>query len=161
MQIDKQRRKFLAQAAWGGGALALAGFGLLPRMAAADDAVPKWPEAAFTSKKMDEAIAKLYGQKAVPSDKITLTAPDIAENGAVVPVSVETTLPNVTRISFVVPDNPFPLAANFVIPAGTEPYISNRLKMGKTSSLIALVESDGKLYSATKQVKVTVGGCGG
>ena len=95
------------------------------------------------------------------SDKVKLDAPEIAENGAVVPISVTTTLPNVTSISFLVAENPNALAASYVIPAGTVPAVANRLKMAKTTSVTAIVEADGKLYSATKEVKVTVGGCGG
>lgn len=90
-----------------------------------------------------------------------LDAPEIAENGAVVPISVTTTLPNVTSISFMVAENPYFLAASYKIPEGTTPAVSNRLKMAQTSNVIAIVESDGKLYSAAKEVKVTVGGCGG
>jgi sulfur-oxidizing protein SoxY len=74
---------------------------------------------------------------------------------------VTTTLNDVTSISFVVSENPFALAASYKIPEGTVPAVANRLKMAKTSNVIALVEAGGKLYSATKEVKVTVGGCGG
>jgi len=79
----------------------------------------------------------------------------------VVPVSVATTLDNVTSISFFVSENPNALAASYKIPAGTMPSVANRLKMQKTSNVIAIVEAGGKLFSATKEVKVTVGGCGG
>jgi sulfur-oxidizing protein SoxY len=79
----------------------------------------------------------------------------------VVPISVTTTLENVTSISFLVSENPNALAASYKIPAGTMPSVANRLKMAKTSNVIVIVEAGGKLYSATKQVKVTVGGCGG
>lgn len=154
--IDPERRRLLAMAGGALGLLALAG------TARAADGAVKYPDAAFETKNEDEALKGIFGdRKATPSDKVTLTAPDIAENGAVVPLTVESTLPKVTRIAFVVPDNPFPLAAEFLIPEGSEAYVSNRIKMGKTSSVVAIVESDGKLYSATKQVKVTVGGCGG
>jgi len=78
-----------------------------------------------------------------------------------VPISVTTTLPNVTSIAIVVSENPFPLTANYIIPAGTSPAVANRLKMAKTSKVIALVASGDKVFSATKEVKVTVGGCGG
>ena len=96
-----------------------------------------------------------------PSDKVKLDAPEIAENGAVVPVSVSTTLADVTSISFLVADNPNALAASYRIPPGTMPSVANRLKMAKTSNVTAIVEAGGKLYSATREVKVTVGGCGG
>ena len=77
------------------------------------------------------------------------------------PIAVTTTLPDVTSIAFIVAENPNALAASYKIPEGTVPAVANRLTMAKTSSVIELVESDGKLYSATKEVKVTVGGCGG
>ena len=156
--FDPHRRRLLTLAATGS-TVGLLVAGSWPGMAHAD--ATTYPDAAFDSKKQDEALKDLFGQPATASDKITLTAPDIAENGAVVPITVESNLPKVTRIAIMVPDNPFPLAADFVIPEGSAPYISNRIKMGKTSSVIALVESDGKLYSTSKQVKVTVGGCGG
>ncbi len=133
-------------------------FSLAPAFAAAND---KYPEDAFKAKGDAEAIKSLYGKAAEPSDKVKLDAPEIAENGAVVPISVSTTLPDVTSISILVAENPNALAASYRIPAGTVPSVANRLKMAKTSNVIAVVEAGGKLYSATKEVKVTVGGCGG
>jgi sulfur-oxidizing protein SoxY len=133
-------------------------FGLAPALAAAND---KYPEEAFKQKSADEAIKALYGKSAEPSDKVKLDAPEIAENGAVVPIAVSSTLADVTSISILVAENPNALAASYRIPAGTLPSVANRLKMAKTSNVIALVEAGGKLYSATKEVKVTVGGCGG
>jgi sulfur-oxidizing protein SoxY len=147
----------------GAGSIALAGlsivsFNTTPTLAAAND---KYPEDAFKQKDGKEAIKLLYGRAAEPSEKIKLDAPEIAENGAVVPISVSTSLPEVTSIAFVVPENPNVLAAYYKIPEGTIPNVANRLKMAKTSNVIAIVESGGKLFSATKEVKVTVGGCGG
>jgi len=146
----------------GAGATALVGlgnlaFGLAPAFAAND----KYPEEAFKQKSDTDAIKSLYGKTAEASDKVTLDAPEIAENGAVVPIAVTTTLADVSSISFFVSENPNALAASYVIPAGTIPAIANRLKMAKTCNVTAIVESGGKLYSATKEVKVTVGGCGG
>ena len=147
----------------GAGAVALVGlgnipFGLAPAFAAAND---KYPEDAFKAKSAADAIKALYGKTAEPSDKVKLDAPEIAENGAVVPISVTTDLADVTSISFLVTENPNALAASYRIPAGTMPSVANRLKMAKTSNVIAIVEAGGRLYSATKEVKVTVGGCGG
>ena len=147
----------------GAGSVALAGLGVMSfkapaAFAAAND---KYPEDAFKQKDDKEAIKLLYGRQIEPSDKIKLDAPEIAENGAVVPISVSTTLADVTSIAFVVPENPNVLAAYYKIPQGTMPTIANRLKMAKTSTVTAIVESGGKLFSATKEVKVTVGGCGG
>ena len=142
----------------GAGAVALFGFSLGPALAAAND---KYPEDAFKQKSDADAIKSLYGRTAEPSDKVKLDAPEIAENGAVVPISVSSTLADVTSISFLVAENPNALAASYRIPPGTLPSVANRLKMAKTSNVIAIVEAGGKLYSATKEVKVTVGGCGG
>jgi sulfur-oxidizing protein SoxY len=147
----------------GAGLVALAGlgnipFGLAPAFAAAGD---KYPEEAFKQKSEAEAIKLLYGKAPEVSDKVKLDAPEIAENGAVVPVSVATTLGDVSSISFLVSENPVALVASYRIPAGTMPSVANRIKMAKTSNVIVVVEAGGKLYSATKEVKVTVGGCGG
>ena len=147
----------------GAGSVALVGLshiplGFVPANAAAND---QYPEDAFKQKNEAEAIKALYGRTAEPSDQVQLDAPEIAENGAVVPISVSTTLADVTSISFLVGDNPNALAAFYRIPPGTMPSVANRLKMAKTSNVTAIVESGGKLYSATKEVKVTLGGCGG
>ena len=147
----------------GAGVVALTGlgiisFGLPAAFAAAND---KYPEEAFKQKSDAEAIKLLYGKTAEPSDKVKMDAPEIAENGTVVPVSVTTTLSDVTSIAFLVSENPNALIASYKIPAGTVPSVANRIKMAKTSNVIVLVEAGGKLYSATKEVKVTVGGCGG
>src|SRR3954464_10184413 len=133
-------------------------FGVAPALAAAND---KYPEEAFKAKNEADAIKALYGKPAEASDKVKLDAPEIAENGAVVPVSVSTSLPDVTSISILVAENPNALAASYKIPAGTVASVANRLKMAKTTNVIAVVEAGGKLYSASREVKVTVGGCGG
>lgn len=147
----------------GAGLVALAGLGSIaldaaPAQAAAAD---KYPDSAFKLKGDADALKALYGKTAETSDKITLDAPEIAENGAVVPISATTTLANVTSIAFLVSENPNALAAYYQIPDGTPPSVSNRVKMAKTTKVTAIVEAGGKLYSATKEVKVTVGGCGG
>ena len=147
----------------GAGAVALVGlgdipFGPAPALAAAND---KYPEEAFKQKGEADAIKTLYGRIAEASDKVKMDAPEIAENGAVVPISVTTTLAEVTSISFLVSENPNALIAFYKIPSGTVPSVANRIKMAKTSNVIVIVDAGGKLYSATKEVKVTVGGCGG
>jgi sulfur-oxidizing protein SoxY len=147
----------------GAGAIALVGlgnlpFGLAPALAAAND---KYPEEAFKAKNEADAIKALYGKTPEVSDKVKMDAPEIAENGAVVPIAVTTTLSDVTSITFLVSENPVALVASYHIPAGTVPSVANRIKMAKTSNVIVVVEAGGKLYSATKEVKVTVGGCGG
>jgi sulfur-oxidizing protein SoxY len=145
----------------GAASVALLGLGNLPFAPAHAAANDKYPEEAFKQKNEADAIKSLYGRNAEPSDKVKLDAPEIAENGGVVPVSVTTTLDKVSSISFFVAENPFALAATYKFAEGTIPGVANRLKMAKTTKLVAIVEADGKLYSATKEVKVTVGGCGG
>ncbi|WP_426439052.1 thiosulfate oxidation carrier protein SoxY [Bradyrhizobium genosp. P] len=159
MEFSGTRRLVLK----GIGVTALIGLGVIPldvpqALAAAND---KYPEDAFKQKSQADAIKALYGKTAEPSDKVKMDAPEIAENGAVVPISVTTTLADVTSISFLVAENPNALAASYKIPAGTVPGVANRLKMAKTTNVTAIVEAGGKLYSTTKEVKVTVGGCGG
>jgi sulfur-oxidizing protein SoxY len=158
-EFSAARRNVLKGAVAGG----ISGFGLgaFPFPAFADADAKQWPGPAFATKSEADALKALYGKSAEPSDKINLDAPEIAENGAVVPIAVSSTLPKVTGIAILVLDNPNVLAAAYKIPDGTEPSVSNRLKMAKTSKVVAVVESGGKLYSASKEVKVTVGGCGG
>ncbi|MEW7978470.1 MAG: thiosulfate oxidation carrier protein SoxY [gamma proteobacterium symbiont of Phacoides pectinatus] len=121
-----------------------------------------WPEAAFKAKKVDEVLTNLMGSSEMSdSAEIKIKAPDIAENGAVVPISVTTTMSGIESIAIVVANNPSPLVASFNPGAGAEGFVSTRIKMGKTSDVIAVVKADGKLHSARKEVKVTIGGCGG
>jgi sulfur-oxidizing protein SoxY len=155
---DRTRRLILQSAL--AGLVTGCGLAWRPKGARAADAA-LWPGDAFTQKTEADAIKALYGKAAEASDQVKLDAPEIAENGAVVPIAVSSALPNVTSISIMVSENPFPLAASYKIPPGTSAMVANRLKMAKTSKVVALVESDGKIYSATKEVKVTVGGCGG
>ena len=120
----------------------------------------QWDKAAFEAKSVDDVVKALGGTAPTVSDKVTLRAPDIAENGAVVPVGVESTL-NATQMAILVEKNPSALAAMFILPAGSEAWASTRVKMGQTSNVIALVKSDGKWFMSSKEVKVTLGGCGG
>jgi sulfur-oxidizing protein SoxY len=156
---DAVRRTILKGAVVGG--LASFGLGAFPFPAFADVDAKQWPGDAFKAKSEAETLKALYGKSAEASDKVSLDAPEIAENGAVVPIAVATTLPNVTGLAILVLENPNVLAAAYKIPAGAQASVANRLKMAKTSKVVAVVESGGKLYSASKEVKVTVGGCGG
>ena len=140
------------------GSFALLALAALPRklLAAA------WPEKVFGTPQMGAALKELFGTDVMTStDQITLKVPEIAENGAVVPVSIKTTLSNVESISIVVEKNPRPMVANFEILPGTLADISCRIKMAKTSDVTAVVKTSDGLYSTAKQVKVTIGGCGG
>lgn len=121
-----------------------------------------WPKKSFEAATAKDALNELLSTDVtIPSDQIDLKVPEIAENGAVVPVSIKTSLPNVQSISIVVKNNPRPLAASFEIPAGTLAKISSRIKMGKTSDVMAVIKTDTGIYSTSKEVKVTIGGCGG
>lgn len=138
--------------------VALAALAALPRVLLA----AAWPDKAFSSTVAGEAMADLLGtDQTVPSDQIKLKLPVIAENGAVVPVTISTSLENVESISIVVEKNPRPLAATFEILPGTMPEISSRIKMGQTSDVMAVIKTDSGIYSTAKEVKVTIGGCGG
>ena len=120
-----------------------------------------WNKAAFDTKSLNDAVKALGGQSAAESKDIVITSPDIAENGAVVPFTIESKLPKTENVAILVEKNPNILAANFAIPDGTQPWVNTRVKMGQTSNVIALVKADGKYYYASKEVKVTLGGCGG
>ena len=156
---DSARRMILKGAVAGG--LAGLGFGAAVLPAYADADAKEWPQDAFKQRNEADTLKALYGKSAEASDKINLDAPEIAENGAVVPIAVTSSLPKVTGIAVLVLENPSVLAAAYKIPDGSEAAVSSRLKMAKTSKVVAVVESGGKLYSASKEVKVTVGGCGG
>jgi len=120
-----------------------------------------WNKAAFEVKSLNDAVKALGGASAAESKDIAITSPDIAENGAVVPFTISSKLPKTEQLALLVEKNPNILAASFNIPDGTEPSVNTRVKMGQTSNVIALVKADGKFYYTTKEVKVTLGGCGG
>jgi sulfur-oxidizing protein SoxY len=144
--------------------LLIRGGALLALLAALPKAVlaAAWPAGAFKATEADAALDTLLaGETVTPSEQIELTTPEIAENGAVVPISVSTTLKEVQSISIVVENNPRPLAANFEIPPGTLPEIASRIKMGETSDVIAVVKTANGTFSTKRMVKVTIGGCGG
>ena len=158
--VPDRGRRIILKSAVAGGLVGL-GFGSFPFPAFANADAKDWPADAFKQKSEADALKALYGKSAEASDKVNLDAPEIAENGAVVPIAITSTLPNVTGIAILVLENPFILAAAYKIPEGTQAAAASRLKMAKTTKVVAIVESGGKLYSATKEVKVTVGGCGG
>ena len=117
---------------------------------------------AFTAKEADGTLKALLGDKPLQaSDDIVLKVPDIAENGAVVPVTVTTTIADVRRISLIIDENPNPLSASFKLLPGGVADISTRIKMGQSSDVRAIVETDTTAYFTSKNVKVTIGGCGG
>ena len=137
--------------------LAAAGW-LTPGEAAAED----WIKAAFETKSMDDTMKAFGGGAPAPSsDIVFFSTPDIAENGAVVPIGITSRIANTQSIAILVEKNPNMLAAVFDIPAGTDTSLSTRIKMGQTSNVYALVKADGKYHVASKEIKVTLGGCGG
>jgi len=119
------------------------------------------PDAAFEAENADDAVTGAFDGPATESDQIMLKIPDIAENGAVVPVTVSTDMADVEAIAVVVENNPTPLAAMFELSPQSVADVSVRIKMGESSPVRAVVKAGGKLYSASKEVKVTIGGCGG
>ncbi len=155
---NTKRRTFLKGTMAAGAVSAAIGVGLLtPRMVLA-----AWPSAAFNAESVDAALNELLGsQQMEESDKIDIRAPDIAENGAVVPVTVTTDIANPESISIIARQNASPMVASFVLGSSTEGFVSTRIKLGKTSDVVAVVKANGKLYSTSKEVKVTIGGCGG
>lgn len=121
-----------------------------------------WNKAAFDTHGLAETIRALGGGELTPSKDIAfLQTPEIAENGAVVPISLISSIPKTEAIAILIEKNPNTLAAVFDIPPGTEPAITTRVKMAQTSNIYAVVRADGKYYVASKEVKVTLGGCGG
>ena len=130
--------------------------GVLPTSAFAN-----WNKAAFDAKNMADVLKAMGGASAEKSADIIITAPDIAENGAVVPVAVASKIAGTQSISILVEKNPSSLAAEFDILPGTEANVGTRVKMGQSSNIHAVVKAGGKYYVATKEVKVTLGGCGG
>ena len=151
------RRRFL-KLSGGAGALAVAVASGLLRGGKAWAA--EWNQGAFSSKAVADTLKNLGASNLIVSKDIVITAPDIAENGAVVPVAVSSKIPNTQSIAILAEKNPFPLAAVFDMSSAGEGYVSTRLKMGETSNVRAVVKADGKFYTAVKEVKVTIGGCG-
>ena len=144
------------------------GVTLLALLAAAgwlkpEDALAQaWNKAAFEAKTMDEALKALgAGAPAASKDITFVSTPDIAENGAVVPIGIASAIPKTEAIAILIEKNPSTLTANFDIPPGTDPAISTRVKMAQTSNVHALVRADGRYFVASKEIKVTLGGCGG
>ena len=134
--------------------------------AAAVMAVPRWllasrPDAAFDADNTASVVDDLFDGPITESDQVMLKVPDIAENGAVVPVTVSADLADVESISVLVENNPTPLVAMFELSEQSVPEISVRMKMGESSVVRTVVKAGGKFYSASKEVKVTIGGCGG
>ena len=130
---------------------------------------PQFANAAFNkvgfdAKSIQDAVKAYGGGNISESKDVTVTAPDIAENGAVVPVRIEidtSVLSDVSKIYVIVEKNPNPLAAVFQVPPNTQPYAETRVKVAQTGNLYAVAEANGQLYMMQRETKVTLGGCGG
>jgi len=120
----------------------------------------EWNKAAFEGKTIEDVFSVFGAGSPDKSSAVILNVPEIAENGAVVPVSISTTL-KAQQLAILVEKNPNALVAQFFIPTGTEPFVTTRIKMAQTSNVYALVKADGKWSMAAKEIKVTLGGCGG
>jgi len=156
--MNQTRRTFL-QASMAAGTVAIAtSAGLLsPRTVLA-----AWPKKAFDARSLDDALKAIAGSaKTENSKEISVEAPDIAENGAVVSVTVKSKAAKTEQISVLVPENANPLCASYITSDAVDGFVTGRIKMRKTSDVIAVVKANGKLLTAKKPVKVTLGGCGG
>jgi sulfur-oxidizing protein SoxY len=119
-----------------------------------------WNKVAFEARSIGDGLRAVGAAAAVESGLVELKAPEIAENGAIVPVEISSRVPGTQSIYLFAEKNQYPLAAEFDFLSGAEPFISTRIKMNESARLIAVIKADGKFYSATRQVKVTIGGCG-
>jgi sulfur-oxidizing protein SoxY len=157
-EVDVARRHALQT---GGGVAALAvalAAGLIrPRLAFAQE----WNKAAFDTRSVADTVKAMGGTNPAESKDIQIQLPEIAENGAVVPITITSNIPKTQNISVLIEKNPNTLAASFDIPDGTDAFVQTRVKMGQTSLVTALVKADGKYFYVNKEVKVTLGGCGG
>ena len=120
-----------------------------------------WNEQAFGAKTAADALKNIGASAAAPSKDIVIEAPQIAENGAVVPIEISSNIPGTTSIAVVIEKNPFPLAGKFDFKEGALPFVKLNVKMGETSDVRVVAVAGGKHFAATREIKVTIGGCGG
>ena len=152
-----QRRTFMKGTLAASGVAVAVSAGLL----SPNTVLAAWSKKAFTAKSVPDALSGLGISTTTASGDISIKAPDIAENGAVVPITVKTSIAGVTSIAILAEKNGSPLASNFNLKGSAQGMVATRIKMQKTSAVIAVVKAGGKAYSARKEVKVTIGGCGG
>jgi sulfur-oxidizing protein SoxY len=124
-------------------------------------ALAAWNKEAFQSKTAADALRSLGVASSTESMDVMIEAPQIAENGAVVPIEITSNVPNTKSIAVVIEKNPFPLAAKFDFAEGAMPYVKLNVKVGESSLVRVVAEAGGKFYAASKEIKVTIGGCGG
>ena len=155
--MNSKRRVFLKGTLAAGAVGVAVGAGMLaPRSVLA-----AWPEAAFRAESLSDALNAAMGSSSLSDGDVSIQAPDIAENGAVVPITIESGISGATSVALLVTEANFPLTSSSELGEGAKPNISTRIKMGATSDVVAVVKANGQLYSAAKEVKVTIGGCGG
>lgn len=143
-------------------AMGVIGTGISAGLLTPRSVLAAWPKSAFGATSVGDALNAMYAtDQHSSSDKINLKAPDIAENGAVVQITVSADMDNVDAISIIAEKNVNPMAASFQLTEYSNPFVATRIKLGKTSNVIAVIKANGKLYSTQKEVKVTIGGCGG
>ncbi len=152
------RRIFLKGTLAGSAMAAAVGAGLVTP----SRVVAAWPEDAMLSESVEDGLNSLFGDSSMQeSGDVEITAPDIAENGAVVPITVETGMDNVEAVSIIVDGAGSPMAGHYELGSKAHPMVSTRIKMGETADVIGVVRANGTNYMARREVKVTVGGCGG
>ena len=120
-----------------------------------------WNEQAFGAKTAADALKNIGAASPAPSKDIVIEAPQIAENGAVVPIEISSNIPGTTALAVVIEKNPFPLTGRFEFKEGAAPFVKLNVKMGETSDVRVVASAGGKSFSATREIKVTIGGCGG
>ncbi len=155
--MNRLRRHLLRAVLTGSAMSAALAAGLLAPLRAL---AGEWAQAAFDATDVDAAMSKAGIVNPAPSDGIVIKAPEIAENGAQVPIEVQSTISGTRVIYILVDKNPQPMAGSFELLSGAEPFISTRIKMGETSNLRVVVEAGGKYFMAAREIKVTIGGCG-
>ncbi len=155
--MEMQRRKVLK----GAGAAAVVSVAVAAGLLKPGMAYAGWNKAGFEARSVDAALNAIGATGAGNSGDISVKAPDIAENGAVVPVEITSNIAGTESITILGEKNTLPLIAVFNLGNGAQGYVSTRIKMGNTSNVRAIVKAGGKVYTAAKEVKVTIGGCGG
>lgn len=155
--MPETRRSFIKKTLSISACTAATASGILPA-----EANSAWPYEKFATPQFEQAIARLFGGRVITdTDQIKVKLPKIAENGAVVPIKIQSSLKQVESIYIFVEKNYVPFAARFILSPEAEPFVSARLKMADTCDVFVIAEADGKVYSTKRMVKVTIGGCGG
>lgn len=142
----------------GGALAALLAAGVLKPLAAL---AATWNKGAFSAKSTADALKNIGAENPQPSNDIVIEAPQIAENGAVVPIEIQSRIPGTTSIAVLVDRNPYPLVARFDFKEGALPFVKVNAKMGETSDVRVVATAGGRHFVATREIKVTIGGCGG